>query len=998
MGMNARTAIIILFALLLAADASAAWYNASWTYRKSVTIDSSQVPSTQTDFPVLVKLDSDSDLASDAQADADDILFTSSNGTTKLSHEIEDFNSETGALAAWVKVPSLSGSASTTLYLYYGNAGASSQQDVNNVWDVNFLMVQHLNESPANDVNGHNDSTSNDNDGMPKNFDGTSTSTTNADGNIDGADVFDGTDDYVDLPASSSIVASEPFTLSAWIITDTQQGTWDTEGRIINLHRAGGSYSSGAAIYAGGPAGDQGGDADDICYIYYTGVEHKWLCYQTTSPVYHDGSGHLISVTHDGSTAKLYYDGVEVATRSDSFGDLGTATAKIGSFNTTTRLFEGTIDEARISNKVRDVNWISTSYNNQASPSTFLSLGSEETEATGNAPTVTLNDPDGKQVIGATHSVDFNVLDADNDQLSAALYYSADSKDFNIFIADLNLNDYSNYSGLSCDSTIWLTTTNCTYDWNLYRPGVSVKDAHLVLYMPLDTYSYRDFSLLANNGIATTFDKTASSGVVAGKQNRAFKFDGSDDYINVSDTDRLDLRSNDFSIELWASRSAADSNHVLVDKRADVENGYLLQFNADNKIEALICDGTCISITSTSTVTDASWHHIAVTFDRSANAQIYLDGSTDGGATNISGKSGSINTVSDLRIGARSYDPLASVMDGSIDEVRVYDKLLGAAEISTRYSNITDSTASYRIADGNFFLDLNVWDTGDGNAIDSSSTSFAVDGNSPTASDDAPGATQDAAFTVTFTCDDTSYIAGIQASGCSHVRYRKNSGSWYTASAVAINSDGNHLLEYYPVDYAGNEGLIYSTYAPLVLGGHTFSLGLKFDGNWRSSTVHIPGFISDQNMQDTVTQTLSQSENLEYLAFSLSSLLIGIASTGSAFTADITNSDPTLFNIYMQQVVRAGVDEEFFLVFTSGDYRAMEGNKTAIARDQFLKRTNPAFGVATTAIYTITIGLDYYDSNVDLNGNVHLGPGTHGLVVTNQGISGGKVVIQIERS
>ena len=170
---------------------------------------------------------------------------------------------------------------------------------------------------------------------------------------------------------------------------------------------------------------------------------------------------------------------------------------------------------------------------------------------------------------------------------------------------------------------------------------------------------------------------------------------------------------------------------------------------------------------------------------------------------------------------------------------------------------------------------------------------------------------------------------------------------------------------------------------------------MKFDGNWRSSTVHVPGFVSDQNMQETATQAFSQSVNIDYLAFYLGSLLLGMASTGSSYFLDITNTDPTLFNAYISQVYRPGVDEEFFLAFTEGDYRAMEDKRNAIITDEFLKRVNPAFGVATSALYTLALGLDYYDSNVDISGNVHLGPGTHALVVKNKGASGGRVVIEV---
>ena len=171
-------------------------------------------------------------------------------------------------------------------------------------------------------------------------------------GQVAGALSFDGLDDYVELPASSSILTDSPFTISTWIITEVQQGDYGPgEGRIVNLHREV-AYSTSASIYAGGPAGGEPGDRDDICFLYYTGAAHKWLCYQTTSPVYHDGNPHLITATHDGSTVKLYYDGEEVRTRDDTFGTFGTATAKIGSFNGSERYFNGVIDEVAIFDRV----------------------------------------------------------------------------------------------------------------------------------------------------------------------------------------------------------------------------------------------------------------------------------------------------------------------------------------------------------------------------------------------------------------------------------------------------------------------------------------------------------------------------------------------------------------------------------------------------------------------------------------------------------------------
>ena len=74
------------------------WYNASWTYRKPVTIDHTKVSgsSSLADFPVLVSV-TDANLKTTGngggvgKSDGTDLLFTSSDGVTKLNHELESY-------------------------------------------------------------------------------------------------------------------------------------------------------------------------------------------------------------------------------------------------------------------------------------------------------------------------------------------------------------------------------------------------------------------------------------------------------------------------------------------------------------------------------------------------------------------------------------------------------------------------------------------------------------------------------------------------------------------------------------------------------------------------------------------------------------------------------------------------------------------------------------------------------------------------------------------
>ena len=85
-----------------------------WGYRKKITVDNAMVSgsSNLTNFPMLVSL-TDVDLRDTAnngklgQSDGGDIVFTSSDGTTKLDHEIESIIVEGGTLVAWVEVPTL---------------------------------------------------------------------------------------------------------------------------------------------------------------------------------------------------------------------------------------------------------------------------------------------------------------------------------------------------------------------------------------------------------------------------------------------------------------------------------------------------------------------------------------------------------------------------------------------------------------------------------------------------------------------------------------------------------------------------------------------------------------------------------------------------------------------------------------------------------------------------------------------------------------------------
>ena len=128
-------------------------------------------------------------------------MFTAGDGATKLNHELESYGATTGSVNAWVQVPTLSATADTVIYLYYGNASAADQQNKTGVWDPNYKGVWHLSEASGN----FNDSTAGANTGA-------ATSVTRTTGEVAGGGSFDGSSSYVGVANQSNFMMTTAVT------------------------------------------------------------------------------------------------------------------------------------------------------------------------------------------------------------------------------------------------------------------------------------------------------------------------------------------------------------------------------------------------------------------------------------------------------------------------------------------------------------------------------------------------------------------------------------------------------------------------------------------------------------------------------------------------------------------------------------------------------------------------------------------------------------------
>ena len=93
--------------------------------------------------------------------------------------------------------------------------------------------------------------------------------------------------------------------------------------------------------------------------------------------------------------------------------------------------------------------------------------------------------------------------------------------------------------------------------------------------------------------------------------------------------------------------------------------------------------GSTATSTGGTNISDGQWHHIVVTVDKSANQTIYVDGSAQDpeSVTSV----GNINTddVDVIAIGRYHHtNAWKRYFSGSIDDVRIYNKVLTTTEIA----------------------------------------------------------------------------------------------------------------------------------------------------------------------------------------------------------------------------------------------------------------------------------------------------------------------------
>jgi len=199
-----------------------------------------------------------------------------------------------------------------------------------------------------------------------------------------------------------------------------------------------------------------------------------------------------------------------------------------------------------------------------------------------------------------------------------------------------------------------------------------------------------DSSGNSNNGVRSGDATTAT-----GKYGNGGTFDGTGDYTNQGSSSLYNFTTSDFSISMWIKSDTLTSGPVVLERGGYAFNaGYALQITSRGAgMKAEFSINSSYSCASTTTIANGQWY--LVTAVKNGNkAQIYINGELENSQNypNPSSYAGNLRFGSNL--GTQYF------YDGSMDEVRIYNRALSTAEVRSLYEYAPGPVAHWTMDEG----------------------------------------------------------------------------------------------------------------------------------------------------------------------------------------------------------------------------------------------------------------------------------------------------------
>lgn len=180
-----------------------------------------------------------------------------------------------------------------------------------------------------------------------------------------------------------------------------------------------------------------------------------------------------------------------------------------------------------------------------------------------------------------------------------------------------------------------------------------------------------------SSGNNNTGTLNGSAWTTSGKFGQAVSFDGVNDRIDIPDSASLDL-TNKMTVEAWVRPTTTSGWRTAVLKEGSGGLAYALYAsNGSRPNSTLNIGSTDRTLNGAAGLAANTWSHLAMTYD-GATMRLFVNG------TQVSSRAQTGNvavTGNPLRIGGNSI--WSEWFNGQIDEVRIYNTVLSAAQVQT---------------------------------------------------------------------------------------------------------------------------------------------------------------------------------------------------------------------------------------------------------------------------------------------------------------------------
>ncbi len=257
----------------------------------------------------------------------------------------------------------------------------------------------------------------------------------------------------------------------------------------------------------------------------------------------------------------------------------------------------------------------------------------------------------------------------------------------NHYYLDAAVNYTNSTACQGCDVTIY-DVNNTLYNVTTGKGGST---SGLVGWWELEEGTGTSASDTSGNGNTGTMQNMESADWIKGKIGKALSFDGINEYINVSNS--YTLKTQEFSISMWLYPINSSEVNPISLSENNLNYGWTVYSNAPWTYgNFVVGNGTSYELATDflkNVFVNNNWTHVILTMNSTKNLKLYINGVY----IKQNQFSAPYQTVyyrsnDTFKIGGgRGMSGAHSMFNGTLDEVKIYNRALSESEIMYEYQN-----------------------------------------------------------------------------------------------------------------------------------------------------------------------------------------------------------------------------------------------------------------------------------------------------------------------